>query len=83
MKPEIDGRQVRAARGLLDWSQSELAEKAELSVLTIKRMEKDAGAASAASLAAVAGALERAGVEFLAPGAAAARLGIGVALRRR
>ncbi len=63
MKPEIDGRQVRAARGLLDWSQLELADKADLSVLTIKRMEKNASAASVSSLSAVVAALRERGSE--------------------
>ena len=64
MARDVDHRQIRAARGLLDWHQKTLAERAGLSLPTVKRIEKDGGASSA-SFAAVVGALERAGVEFL------------------
>ncbi|MCR6644920.1 MAG: helix-turn-helix domain-containing protein [Terricaulis sp.] len=35
----ITAGQIRAARGLLDWSQQDLAGATKLSVQTIKRME--------------------------------------------
>jgi transcriptional regulator with XRE-family HTH domain len=35
--------QIRAARGLLGWSQSELAKRAKLSLPTIKRVESGRG----------------------------------------
>jgi transcriptional regulator with XRE-family HTH domain len=61
----IKAEQMRAARGLVDWSQRKLAEAAGLSVPTIKRAERDRGiAVSAEALAAIARALESAGVEF-------------------
>jgi DNA-binding XRE family transcriptional regulator len=39
----ITGEQIRAARGLLGWSQSELAKRAELSLPTVKRVEAGTG----------------------------------------
>lgn len=59
--------QLRAARGLLDWSQTTLAEKSGLSVETIKRLERMKGSLEAtkvATLEAITRAFERAGVEF-------------------
>ncbi len=59
--------QLRAARGLLNWSQTELAEAADLSLPTIKRMEGPLGPgkSSAENVDAVRRALEAAGVEFI------------------
>ena len=73
--------QLRAARGLLGWSQSQLAEAAGLSLPTIKRMEgpKGPGHSSAANVAAVTRALEAAGVAFIQENGG----GAGVRLARR
>lgn len=59
--------QIRAARGLLDWSQSQLAESTKLSVQTIKRMEGARGpeGSTAANVEAVRRVLEGAGIVFL------------------
>lgn len=59
--------QIRAARGLLDWSQSQLAENTKLSIQTIKRMEGIRGPAgsTAANVEAVRRVLEDAGIVFL------------------
>jgi transcriptional regulator with XRE-family HTH domain len=69
----INGRQLRAARVLLDWEQAELAKKARVAIGTIRRREgfHDEVHCQADTLAKVMGALERAGIEFLngeAPG---------------
>ena len=63
----ITGAQMRAARGLLRWSASALAKKADVSLPTIQRMEKVDGVPSAyaTNLDAVQKALELAGVEFI------------------
>lgn len=63
----LTSAQIRAARGLLDWSQKDLAEATKLSVQTIKRMEGDRGpeASTEANVQAVRRALENAGVIFL------------------
>jgi transcriptional regulator with XRE-family HTH domain len=59
--------QIRAARALLNWSQSVLAERTELSVETIKRLERMKGtldATKVSTLSAITGAFAQAGVEF-------------------
>lgn len=59
----IEASQMRAARGLLEWSQTQLAEASNLSLPTIKRMEKlGPGRSSADNVSAVRRALEAAGV---------------------
>jgi transcriptional regulator with XRE-family HTH domain len=57
--------QSRAARGLLDWSQAELAARSNLSESTIRDFEKGRRIPSVNNLAAVRRALEAAGVEFI------------------
>lgn len=59
--------QIRAARGLLDWSQQDLAGATKLSVQTIKRMEGVRGpeGSTEANVEAVRRALEGAGIVFL------------------
>lgn len=77
----IDEGQIRAARGFIQWSQSDLAERAGLSVQTIKRIER-AGTGSAAldTIKAIVSALEAGGCTFLSddgtsgPGVRAKRL---------
>lgn len=62
----ISPEQMRAARGLVDWSQTRLAEAAGLSLPTIKRAERDLGAVvSPDAVAAIRKALEKAGVIFV------------------
>jgi predicted transcriptional regulator len=72
--------QIRAARGLLGWSQSELAERAELSLPTIKRVEAGKGPhVSDLARTKLRRALETAGVEFIEENGG----GPGVRLRKR
>ena len=63
----ISGTHIRAARGLLGWTQRELAKRAKVALGTIRRMEelKAAGNARAETLIKVTAVLEKAGVEFL------------------
>lgn len=59
--------QLRAARAMLDWSQTRLAEESGVSVETIKRLERMEGAIEAtkvATLDAIKNALSGAGVDF-------------------
>lgn len=59
--------QLRAARAMLDWSQSELALRADLSVETIKRLENmpdHLAATRVSTLNAIVLAFADAGVEF-------------------
>jgi transcriptional regulator with XRE-family HTH domain len=58
--------QLRAARGLLGWSQSELAVRAGLSLPTVKRLEGGFGPkVSEEAQAKLQKAIEAAGIEFL------------------
>jgi transcriptional regulator with XRE-family HTH domain len=57
--------QSRAARGLLDWSQAELAARSNLSESTIRDFEKGRRVPSINNLAAIRRALEVGGVEFI------------------
>jgi transcriptional regulator with XRE-family HTH domain len=58
--------QIRAARGLLGWSQTELASRATLSVPTVKRLEGGFGPkVSDAACAKLQKALEAAGIKFI------------------
>ena len=56
--------QSRAARGLLDWSQAQLASQSNLSESTVRDFEKGRRIPSVNNLAAIQKALEAAGVEF-------------------
>ena len=64
----MKAEQLRAARGLIRWSQQELAQTSGVSVPTIKRLEAMEGELSGhtATLKALALALEGAGVQFIA-----------------
>lgn len=63
----VSGRQIAAARALLGMGQKELAEHANISIPTLKRMEASEGSATglANNVAAVRAALEAAGIAFL------------------
>jgi transcriptional regulator with XRE-family HTH domain len=61
----LTGEQLRAGRAMLGWDQLELAEKANVSLKTIKRMEATSGHINARSTWSVKNALEIAGIEFL------------------
>jgi len=66
----INAAQMRAARGLVGWSQTKLAEAAGLALSTIKRMESERGPlrSSAENVLKVQNALRRAGVVFIDQG---------------
>ncbi len=71
--------QIRAARALVGWSQTEVANAAGLSIPTIKRAEAEGGIkVSEDALVAIADALKKAGVEFIAENGG----GAGVRLRK-
>ena len=63
----IISEQLRAARGLVGWSQSALAKASGLALSTIKRMEGERGPlrSSAGNVLKVQQALEDAGVIFI------------------
>ena len=62
----ITAAQVKAARALLGWSQTDLATKTGLGIATVKRLELSTRLRGAATtLWKVQTALEEAGIEFL------------------
>ncbi len=63
----VNAAQMRAARGLVGWSQTRLAEASGLALSTIKRMEGDRGPlrSSAENVLKVQQALQDAGVIFI------------------
>jgi transcriptional regulator with XRE-family HTH domain len=71
-------QQSRGARGLLDWTQSDLAKAATLGLSTIKNFESDRRDTTPANLNAIRRALEDAGIEFIP-----AKVGKGVGVRMR
>jgi transcriptional regulator with XRE-family HTH domain len=72
--------QLRAARALLGWSQTQLAERAGLSLPTVKRVETESGPrVSDAARYALQRALESGGIEFIDENGG----GPGVRLRKR
>jgi len=76
----ISAREIRAARGLLGWSQIELAKAACLGVATVRRLESadQKVRGSAESVWKIQTALEKAGVHFIS---ADDSMGAGVRLR--
>lgn len=63
----ITSAQIRAARGLLDWSRRELAEKSGVGFSSLLRLESFEGIPSSnvKTLEAIKKAFEEAGVEFI------------------
>ncbi len=74
----VGPEQCRAARGLVNWSQAELAARSGVSKPTIANFELGKSAPIANNLAAIRTALEAAGVEFIAENGG----GAGVRLRK-
>jgi ribosome-binding protein aMBF1 (putative translation factor) len=62
----ISPEQSRAARGWLDWSQDELAKRANVSLSTVRDFEKGRRTPIANNLEAIERALTAAGVQMLA-----------------
>ncbi|HEY0107342.1 MAG TPA: helix-turn-helix domain-containing protein [Rhizomicrobium sp.] len=79
----ITAAQLRAARALAGIDQRQLAERSELSVPTIQRMEASEGVirGNVDSLMKLVRALEMLGIELIADGTASAGGGRGVRLR--
>jgi transcriptional regulator with XRE-family HTH domain len=74
----ITPAQCRAARGLIDWSQSQLAQAAGLGTRIVREFEAGRSAPFLKKLVAIQRALEAAGVEFIPENGS----GAGVRLRK-
>jgi transcriptional regulator with XRE-family HTH domain len=72
----ITGRQLKAARALIGWEQTDLAKKSGVAISTVRRMESFPGEVGArtGTLSLVQRALERAGIEFLDDGSPGVRV---------
>ena len=75
----ITPSQCRAARGLIDWTQQDLADAARIGVATIRLFEGEAAESRHATLAVLRRAFELAGVEFIDENGG----GPGLRLRKR
>ena len=75
----ITPSQCRAARGLLDWTQQELADAARIGVATVRLFVGEAAEARPATLAVLRQAFESAGVQFIDENGG----GPGLRLRKR
>ena|ERR1700761_2247752 len=80
-KVSITGGQIRAARGFLQWTAAELAERAKVGLSTVRRAEDAVGPppVTAANVEAIIRALEAGGVEFIPENGG----GVGVRMRKR
>jgi transcriptional regulator with XRE-family HTH domain len=74
----ISAAQCRAARGLINWTQEELAAAAQVGIVTVRQFEGEKGSPRSATLAVIRQALEAAGVQFIAQNGG----GPGVRLQR-
>jgi transcriptional regulator with XRE-family HTH domain len=61
----ITPAQCRAARGLLNWTQQELADRAEVGVVTVHQFEGGISQPRRATLDVIRRAFEKAGVVFI------------------
>jgi hypothetical protein len=75
----LTASQCRAARGLLDWTQQQLADAARIGIATVRLLEGEVTETRHATLAVVRRAFESAGVEFIDENGG----GPGVRLRKR
>ena len=73
----ITAAQIRAARGLLKWTQATLAAKSGLSIVTLNMIESETVQPRKSSLTAIRQALESGGAEFIGTGGG----GLGVRFR--
>lgn len=73
----IEGRQIRAARGLLGWSRSDLIEASGVSLSALLRLESAQADSRSSTLNKIIVALNAAGIEFINDG----QNGVGVLAR--
>ena len=65
LRPMITPAQCRAARGLLKWSQKDLARESEISDVTIRHFEIEKTTPQKGTLVVLRQTFEAAGVEFI------------------
>lgn len=65
LEQAVTGHHLRAARAMLNWSMTELAQAGGMSLSTVKRLEEDADSQSVASRHKAVAALRRAGIRFI------------------
>jgi transcriptional regulator with XRE-family HTH domain len=75
----ITPQQCRAARGLLEWSQQELADRAGVGIVAVNQFENRVAQPRRATLKAIEHAFQTAGVDFIEENGG----GPGVRLRKR
>jgi len=75
----ITSAQCRGARGLLDWTQQDLADRAGVGIVTVRQVEAGFNKPRRATLEVIARALESAGIQFIDENGG----GAGVRLRKR
>ena len=63
--PMVTPAQCRAARGLLNWKQQDLADEAGVGIVTVRQLEAGASEPRRATLEVVRRAFESAGIEFI------------------
>jgi transcriptional regulator with XRE-family HTH domain len=61
----VTSAQCRAARGLLNWSQQDLADQAGIGIVTVRQLEAGVNVPRRATLEVVRRAFETFGVEFI------------------
>jgi transcriptional regulator with XRE-family HTH domain len=61
----VTSAQCRAARGLLNWSQQDLADQAGIGIVTVRQLEAGVNVPRRATLQVVRRAFETFGVEFI------------------
>jgi len=61
----VTAAQCRASRGLLDWSQQDLADRAGVGIVTVRQLESGETQPRRATLEVIRLAFESAGVEFI------------------
>lgn len=64
----LTAAQIRAARAMLGWKQTDLAKAADISEMSVKNIERGATDPRVSTMDAIQKALEKGGVLFLDPG---------------
>lgn len=75
--------QIRAARALLGWKQTNLAEAAGISEISVKNIERGATDARGSTLGKIQAAFEEAGLEIIPLGGVSLTGGPGVRVRKQ